>query len=116
MKNGTVDLTIGSLWANIWHMSWPMLIIMLLNFLVGIVDVYVAGFISPKVQAAVGYVSQLSFLTIIIANAISIGSLSLVCKSCRRRGIREGCPDCQTGAVVRRNNCCSLDDSRTCFL
>ncbi|MGO9950744.1 MAG: MATE family efflux transporter [Dissulfurispiraceae bacterium] len=80
-KNGTVDLTIGSLWANIWHMSWPMLIIMLLNFLVGIVDVYVAGFISPKVQAAVGYVSQLSFLTIIIANAISIGSLSLVARA-----------------------------------
>jgi len=81
LNNGTVDLTIGSLWANIWQMSWPMLIIMLLNFLVGIVDVYVAGFISPQVQAAVGYVSQLSFLTIIIANAISIGSLALVARA-----------------------------------
>jgi len=81
MKNESIDLTIGNMWANIWHMSWPMLIIMLLNFLVGIVDVYVAGFISPQVQAAVGYVSQLSFLTIIIANAISIGSLALVARA-----------------------------------
>ena len=81
LKNGTVDLTIGSLWANIWHMSWPMLIIMLLNFLVGVVDVYVAGLISPEVQAAVGFISQIFFLTIIIANAISIGSLALVARA-----------------------------------
>jgi putative MATE family efflux protein len=75
------DLTSGSLWANIRHMSWPMLVIMLLNFLVGIVDVYVAGMISPQVQAAVGFVSQIFFLTIIIANAISIGSLALVSRA-----------------------------------
>ncbi len=81
MKNGTIDLTIGNLWANIWQMSWPMLIIMLLNFLVGVVDVYVAGLISPEVQAAVGFVSQIFFLTIIIANAISIGSLALVSRA-----------------------------------
>jgi multidrug resistance protein, MATE family len=81
IKEQSVDLTIGSLWANIWHMSWPMLIIMLLNFLVGVVDVYVAGLISPEVQAAVGFVSQIFFLTIIIANAISIGSLALVSRA-----------------------------------
>ena len=81
LKNGTVDLTIGNIWADIWQMSWPMLIIMLLNFLVGIVDVYVAGLISPEVQAAVGFVSQLYFLTIIIANAISIGGLALVARA-----------------------------------
>jgi len=81
IKDEPIDLTIGNIWANIWHMSWPMFIIMLLNFMVGIVDVYVAGLISPKVQAAVGYVSQLSFLTIIIANAISIGSLALVARA-----------------------------------
>ncbi|HTZ18406.1 MAG TPA: MATE family efflux transporter [Dissulfurispiraceae bacterium] len=81
MRDEPVDLTIGNLWANIWHMSWPMLIIMLLNFLVGVVDVYVAGLIGPKVQAAVGFISQIYFLTIIIANAISIGSLALVSRA-----------------------------------
>ncbi len=81
MQDEPVDLTIGNIWANIWYMSWPMLIIMLLNFLVGVVDVYVAGLIGPEVQAAVGFVSQILFLTIIIANAVSIGSLSLVSRA-----------------------------------
>jgi len=81
MQDEPIDLTIGNIWANIWYMSWPMLIIMLLNFLVGVVDVYVAGLIGPEVQAAVGFVSQILFLTIIIANAISIGSLALVARA-----------------------------------
>lgn len=55
-----------------------MLLIMIFNFLVGFVDVYVAGFISPEVQAAVGYVSLLYFFVIIIANAIGIGTVALV--------------------------------------
>ena len=58
-----------------------MLIIMIFNFLVGFVDVYVAGFISPEVQAAVGYVSLLYFFVIIIANAISIGTVALVSRA-----------------------------------
>jgi len=76
-----VNLTMGNLWANIWHLSWPMFLIMILNFLVGFSDVYVAGFISPEVQAAVGFVSQLYFLIIIIANAISVGTLAIVSRA-----------------------------------
>jgi multidrug resistance protein, MATE family len=72
-----------------------MLIIMLLNFLVGIVDVYIAGLISPQVQAAVGFVSQIFFLTIIIANAISIGGLALVARA-------EGAGDSARAAAVAR--------------
>jgi multidrug resistance protein, MATE family len=90
-----IDLTSGSLWANIRQMSWPMLIIMFLNFLVGIVDVYIAGLISPQVQAAVGFVSQIFFLTIIIANAISIGGLALVARA-------EGAGDSAQAVVVAR--------------
>ena len=77
-ENHTANLTIGSLWANIWQISWPMFLIMIFNFLVGFTDIYVAGFIGPDVQAAVGFVSQLYFFIIIIANAISIGTLALV--------------------------------------
>jgi MATE family multidrug resistance protein len=58
-----------------------MLLIMIFNFFVGFVDVYVAGFISPEVQAAVGFVSLLYFFVIIIANAISIGTVALVSRS-----------------------------------
>ncbi len=58
-----------------------MLVIMLFNFLVGFADVYVAGLIGPDVQAAVGFVSQFYFLIIIVANAISMGTLALVARA-----------------------------------
>ncbi len=58
-----------------------MVLIMVFNFFVGFADVYVAGFIGPEVQAAVGFVSQFYFLIIIIANAISIGTLALVARA-----------------------------------
>jgi len=72
-----MDLTRGNLWHNIWYLSWPMLLIMFFNFLVVFVDVYVAGFISPEVQAAVGFIGVLYFFVIIIANAISIGTVAM---------------------------------------
>lgn len=71
----------GSLWKNIWQLSWPLLIIMVLNFVVGFTDIYVAGLIDPGVQAAVGFVSQLYFLVVIIANAASIGTLAMVSRA-----------------------------------
>lgn len=75
------SLTSGSLWRNIWQLSWPMLIIMVLNFIVGFTDIYVAGLINPQVQAAVGFISQLYFLVIIVANAVSVGTLALVARA-----------------------------------
>ncbi|MEW6570014.1 MAG: MATE family efflux transporter [Nitrospirota bacterium] len=81
LKNQPPNLTAGSLWSNIWAMSWPMFLIMIFNFLVGLADIYVAGLISAGVQAAVGFISQLFFLTIIVANAISIGTLALISRA-----------------------------------
>ena len=77
-QNNTINLTTGSTWTNIWYMSWPMLIVMFLNFLVGLTDIYVAGFLGPEIQAVVGFVSQLYFFIIIVANAISIGTVAIV--------------------------------------
>jgi multidrug resistance protein, MATE family len=81
LRNRASDVTIGNLWSNIYQLSWPMFLIMVFNFFVGLTDIYVAGLISPEVQAAVGFVGQLYFLTIIVANAISIGSLALVSRA-----------------------------------
>jgi len=81
LKNHTADPTAGNLWVHIWRLSWPMLLIMLLNFMVGFTDIYVAGLISPQVQAAIGFVNQLYFLLIIVANAISIGTVALVSRN-----------------------------------
>ncbi len=58
-----------------------MLLIMVFNFFVVFVDVYVAGFISPEVQAAVGFISILYFFVIIIANSISIGTVAMVSRA-----------------------------------
>ena len=64
-QGSTVDLTTGNIWENIWRMSWPMLIVMFFNFLVGLTDVYVAGFLGPEIQAIVGFVSQLYFSSLL---------------------------------------------------
>jgi putative MATE family efflux protein len=68
----------GNPYRSIWENAWPMLLIMVCNFLVGVTDVYVAGLIGSKIQAAIGYIAQLYFLLIILANAIGIGTVSLV--------------------------------------
>jgi len=75
------DFIEGSIWKGIFRMSWPMLLIMLLNFLVGFTDIYVAGLLGPEVQAAVGFIEQLYFLLIILGNAISIGSVAIVSRA-----------------------------------
>ena len=75
------NLTSGKLWVTIWHLSWPMFLIMIFNFLVGFTDVYVAGLINPEVQAAIGFITQLYFLLIIVANAISIGTVALISRA-----------------------------------
>jgi MATE family multidrug resistance protein len=80
-KEQRADLTTGNLLGNIWRFSWPMLIIMIFYFFVGFTDVYVAGLISADVQAAVGFIGQLYFLTIIIANATGIGTVALVSRA-----------------------------------
>jgi len=77
----TASLTTGSLWRNIWQLSWPMLLIMVFNFFMGFTDVYVAGLIGPEIQAAVGFVTLLFFLVIIVANAIAIGTVALVSRA-----------------------------------
>jgi len=78
----SIDLFLsGNIFKAIWGISWPMMLIMLFNFVVGFTDIYVAGLINSRVQAAVGFVSQLYFLLIIIANAISTGSVALISRA-----------------------------------
>jgi putative MATE family efflux protein len=80
-KDRIIDVTTGNVWTGIWKLSWPMLVMMIFGFLVGFTDVYVAGLISPNVQAAVGFITQIYFLVIIVASAISIGSLAVISRA-----------------------------------
>ena len=61
-----------------WTASWPMLFIMLFEFLINITDVYIAGKLGKVYQASVGLSYQIYFLFIILANAMTIGSVSLL--------------------------------------
>jgi putative MATE family efflux protein len=80
-RRGIVSLTTGNIWKNIWYMSWPMLLVMFFNFLVGITDIYVAGFLGPEIQAIVGFIGELYFFIIIVANAISIGTVAMLSRA-----------------------------------
>ena len=61
-----------------WQVSWPMTLIMFFEFLISLTDVYVAGTISKEVQAAYGFVVQIYFISIVIANAFTVGTVSVV--------------------------------------
>jgi multidrug resistance protein, MATE family len=76
-----IDVISGNMWTGIWKLSWPLLLIMIFSFLVGITDVYVAGLISSDVQAAVGFITQIYFLVVIVANAIAIGTSALISRA-----------------------------------
>ncbi|MFH1951966.1 MAG: hypothetical protein ABIL06_10160 [Pseudomonadota bacterium] len=45
-------------WSEIWALSWPLVLSLLLQFVVGLADVYVAGLFRPEVQSAMGFGGQ----------------------------------------------------------
>ncbi|MGZ3591788.1 MAG: MATE family efflux transporter [Thermodesulfobacteriota bacterium] len=59
-------------------MSWPLTLIMFFEFLMGLTDVYIAGKVSKEIQATYGFVFQLYFMLIVIANALTVGTVSVV--------------------------------------
>ena len=61
-----------------WQVAWPMTLIMFFDFLIGLTDVFVAGRVGKDVQAAYGFVIQLYMVSIIIANALTVGTVSTV--------------------------------------
>lgn len=64
-----------------WDLGWPMILIMFFQFAIGLTDVYVAGFLGTDVLAAVGYVGQLYFTLMILANGITVGTVSMVAQA-----------------------------------
>ncbi len=61
-----------------WSLSWPLTLIMVFEFFIGLTDVYIAGKVSKEIQAAYGFVIQLYFILIVIANALTVGTVSVV--------------------------------------
>jgi MATE family multidrug resistance protein len=69
---------IKSFISRSWSMSWPLTVIMVFEFLMGLTDVYIAGKISKEIQATYGFVIQVYFIVIVIANALTVGTVSVV--------------------------------------
>ena len=81
LRSLSLDTSTGGIKTFIsrsWSVSWPMTVIMLFEFLIGITDVYIAGRVSKEVQATYGFVFQLYFIFIVIANALTVGTVSVV--------------------------------------
>lgn len=66
---------------TIWRLAWPQVVMMLFHFLIGFVDVWVAGRISRDVQACMGMVSQSFFIFLVVAIAVANGSVAAISQS-----------------------------------
>jgi len=69
---------IRSYLSRSWSVSWPLTLIMVFEFLIGLTDVYIAGKVSKEIQATYGFVIQLYFIFIVIANALTVGTVSVI--------------------------------------
>ena len=71
----------GATFRLIWSLAWPQVLMMLAHFLIGFVDVVVAGRIDREVQASMGLMTQCLFFFLIIAIALANGSVAAISQS-----------------------------------
>ena len=65
----------------IWTLSWPQMLMMVFHFLIGFVDVWVAGQIDHRLQAALGIITQSLFFFLVIATAVAGGGVAAISQS-----------------------------------
>ena len=61
-----------------WKMSWPMMVMMVFEFLMSMTDIYIAGLYGTEVKAATGLASQVYALFIMTGHALTIGAVSIL--------------------------------------
>jgi putative MATE family efflux protein len=61
-----------------WSTSWPMIFIMVFEFLISLTDIYIAGKLGKEYQASIGFVTQVYMIFIVLANALTIGTVSIL--------------------------------------
>jgi MATE family multidrug resistance protein len=88
-----------SLISRSWSVSWPITVIMCYEFLIGLTDVYIAGRVSKEVQATYGFVIQLYFIFVVIANALTVGTVSIVSRRFTS-GNKEELPEAIFSSIV----------------
>ncbi len=68
-------------YRSIWRLTWPQILMMVFNFLIGVADVFVCGHIGREAQAAMGLVSQAMFFFLTVAIAVANGSVAALTQS-----------------------------------
>ncbi len=68
-------------YRTIWRLSWPQVLMMVFHFLIGFVDVWVAGRIDKNVQASMGMITQALFFLLVVAIAVANGSVAAISQS-----------------------------------
>ena len=68
-------------YTAIWHLAWPQVVMMFFHFLIGLVDVWVAGRIDRETQAGMGVLSQAMFFFMVVAVALANGSVAAISQS-----------------------------------
>ncbi len=71
----------GAPYSTIWNIAWPQVVMMFFHFLIGFVDVWVAGRISREAQACMGVMSQAMFFFMVVAIALANGSVAAISQS-----------------------------------
>jgi len=68
-------------YTMIWRLTWPQMLMMVFQFLIGAADVYVCGRIGREAQAAMGLISQALFFFLTVAIAVANGSVAALSQS-----------------------------------
>ncbi|NJB69083.1 putative MATE family efflux protein [Desulfobaculum xiamenense] len=74
-------MTDATPYRTIWKLSWPQIIMMFFHFWIGFIDVYVAGKLDSRVQAALGIITSCLFFLLVIAVSVANGSVAAISQS-----------------------------------
>lgn len=74
-------ITHGPILQVTWSLFAPLALAMMASSTVGITDMYVAGFLGSRAQAAVGIGDQLLFFVLVFGTGLSIAASSLIAQS-----------------------------------
>lgn len=66
---------------TIWKLAWPQLIMTMFHVLIGMTDVWVAGYINREVQASLGIITQSLFFLLVVAMAVANGAVAAISQS-----------------------------------
>ena len=69
------------IYKTIWRLAWPQVLMMFFHFLIGFVDVWVAGRLGRDVQACMGLITQALFFFLVVALAMANGSVAAISQS-----------------------------------